>query len=69
MNEKSCPYLREEGEKPLCMTSSIRMSPNSLNFTQYCTTEEHYRCPLLLAHTLMNGCRKSVARAGATRSW
>ncbi len=58
-----CPYL--ETGRHICNASLTLMAPGIFETNIYCTTEEHYRCPMLLAHTLRNGCREAVGRAGA----
>ena len=47
-----CPYLEEGVLKRVCNASVTRMSPGVHETSLYCTTEEHYRCPVLLAHVL-----------------
>ncbi len=37
------------------------MTPEDDDSENYCTTEEHYRCPLLLAHVLRGGRGRGVA--------
>ena len=57
-----CPYLERDGKKSVCCASVTQLTPEGGDSENYCTTEEHYRCPMLLAHVLRGG-RKS--RAGA----
>jgi len=53
-----CPYLETSREKSTCSASTGCMRPCELDMTRYCKTEEHYRCPILLAHTLRRGSYK-----------
>lgn len=45
-----CPYYRFVEKR--CLASVTRLSPDAEDSVRYCTTEEHYRCPLLLASVL-----------------
>lgn len=53
-----CPYLETSREKNTCRASTRCMKPCEPEMTRYCKTEEHYRCPILLAHTLRRGAYK-----------
>ncbi|MBI5588710.1 MAG: hypothetical protein HY889_10155 [Deltaproteobacteria bacterium] len=66
MDEK-CPYLESE-EESVCKASLTNMTPSIFEYNIYCTTEEHYRCPILLARTLRDGFREAVVKAGAVLS-
>lgn len=50
-----CPYLENCGEESVCNASTRRMKPGEPEMTRYCKMEEHYRCPILLAHILRGG--------------
>lgn len=50
--EMECPYICKKG---VCGASVTGMSPSSFELNIYCHTEEHYRCPILLARTLREG--------------
>jgi len=41
------------------------MSPSLFEYNIYCTTEEHYRYPLLLARSMRDGFREAAERVGA----
>jgi hypothetical protein len=45
-----CPYYKDAENR--CLASITRLSPDAEDSARYCTTEEHYRCPLLLASVL-----------------
>lgn len=47
-----CPYFKTGKEENICIASTRCMKPCELEMNRYCKTEEHYRCPILLAHTL-----------------
>lgn len=47
-----CPYYKNEKAKRVCKASFTLLSPDAEEADKYCTTEEHYRCPLLLASVL-----------------
>ncbi|HBR17189.1 MAG: hypothetical protein A3G39_09480 [Deltaproteobacteria bacterium RIFCSPLOWO2_12_FULL_43_16] len=60
-----CIYLERCGKNGICNASLTLMVPSIFERQVYCdTTEEHYRCPILIAHTLRAGSRKEAARAG-----
>lgn len=59
--ETNCPYLNEV----VCKASVTNMTPSLFETTVYCTTEEHYRCPILLARTLRDGHAEGLYRANA----
>ncbi|MBI5236985.1 MAG: hypothetical protein HY887_00990 [Deltaproteobacteria bacterium] len=65
--DKKCPYLKSE-EDSVCKASFTNMVPSIFEFNIYCTTEEHYRCPILLARTLRDGYREGIVKAGAVLS-
>lgn len=65
--DKKCEYLKPE-DNFVCKASKTNMIPSIFEFNIYCTTEEHYRCPLLLARTLRDGYREGVEKAGAVLS-
>lgn len=50
--ERECPYIETRPQKPVCGASMTSMVPSVLELTTYCDTEEHYRCPILLARVL-----------------
>ena len=54
-----CPYWETGKAMSVCNASVTLMTPGSDDADNYCATEEHYRCPMLLAHVLRGG-RKSV---------
>lgn len=55
-----CPYLETGRKSRLCSAASSLMAPSIEDADTYCTTEEHYRCPMLLGHLLRGG-KKGVA--------
>ncbi len=59
-----CPHLETGKKMNICNASLTMMSPGIYETNIYCVTEEHYRCPILLAHTLRNGFREVVEKAG-----
>lgn len=59
-----CMYLEKCGKNGICSASISLMVPSIFERQVYCGTEEHYRCPMLIAHTLRAGSRKEVERAG-----
>ncbi|MDP2683278.1 MAG: hypothetical protein Q8P28_10865 [Deltaproteobacteria bacterium] len=60
-----CPYLEAGKKSGICNASLTLMAPSTFEAIVYCTTEDHYRCPMLLAHTLRNWYREEAVRAGA----
>lgn len=50
--DRECPYIESRPENPVCQASVTRMVPSASEFITYCDTEEHYRCPILLARVL-----------------
>lgn len=59
-----CMYLEKCRKSAVCTASLSKMIPSALERLAYCDTEEHYRCPMLIAHTLRGGRREEAARAG-----
>ncbi|MBI5892206.1 MAG: hypothetical protein HZB79_00900 [Deltaproteobacteria bacterium] len=47
-----CPHLETGRKVNVCNVSLTMMSPSIYETNVYCATEEYYRCPILLAHTL-----------------
>ena len=66
--DKKCKYLDEAPEDSVCKASMTHMSPSIFELNIYCSTAEHYRCPILLARTLRDGYREGVVKAGAVLS-
>jgi len=48
-------YLSEQA---VCNASISHMVPRLFDYDAYCNSEEHYRCPILLAYTLRDGYRE-----------
>ena len=53
-----CPHLEAGKKESVCNASLTMMAPSVFETSIYCTTEEHYRCPILLAYTLRDGYRE-----------
>jgi len=66
--EMECPYLKPLAAAHVCNASDTKMVPSEFEFTIYCNTEEHYRCPILLARTLRDGRIDALQKAGAMLS-
>ena len=64
--ENRCKYLGPEAGG-VCEASVTKMVPSLFEHNIYCTTGEHYRCPLLLARSLRDGVREAAERAGAVQ--
>lgn len=64
---KRCPYLRAETDRHVCGASLSGMSPAFSDLKSYCSTEDHYLCPILVAHALRDGWRKTSRRRGVER--
>ncbi len=62
MKIMTCPYLEHGAAERVCGASVTLMEPDDCDTGQYCSSEEHYRCPILLAHVL-RGSRDTAARA------
>lgn len=56
--ETKCPYLRSVKKDFTCGASVTNMTPSIFEINIYCTSEEHYRCPILLARELRDGSRE-----------
>lgn len=50
-----CPYLERGVITGYCNASVTLMTPSIEETGEYCETEEHYRCPMLLPHVLRGG--------------
>ncbi len=61
-----CPYLETCGGVSICNASTRCMKPGELEMTRYCKIEEHYRCPILLAHILRGGFPEKLSYTTAT---
>ncbi len=58
-----CPYLTQMCSGGLCNASMSGMVPSAFEKLMYCTTEDHYRCPVLLARFLRGGKTKGLPGA------
>lgn len=67
MKTMICPYLEHGAAGRVCNASVTLMEPDDCDTVQYCSNEEHYRCPLLLAHVL-RGSRDRGTAATALRN-
>ena len=47
---EECPYLEKKELKSICGASITAFTP--ADESDYCSTEEHYRCPMLISHML-----------------
>ncbi|MCC6502505.1 MAG: hypothetical protein IT362_05140 [Deltaproteobacteria bacterium] len=63
--ERECPYIETRPEDFICGASVTSMVPSVSEFTTYCGSEDHYRCPILLARVLREA---SSARPQRTSS-
>ena len=45
-----CQYLEVGKNSSICTASMALMVPSVYEVELYCTTEEHYRCPILLSY-------------------
>ena len=45
----------------ICNASVTLMAPGENDIVAYCTTEEHYRCPMLLSKLLRGGSISATA--------
>ena len=52
--EMECPY-QEKGRVTVCGASITRLHTSMEDQEAFCGTEDHYRCPMLLAHVLRLG--------------
>jgi hypothetical protein len=59
-----CPYL-EKGRVAMCGASITMMVPSIEEEKTWCSTEDHYRCPMLLGHVLRSGARKERVKRTA----
>lgn len=50
--DRGCPYMESRPQDLVCGASVTSMVPSISEFTTYCDSEEHYRCPILLARVL-----------------
>ncbi|MFQ5735855.1 MAG: hypothetical protein ACE5GY_03210 [Thermodesulfobacteriota bacterium] len=55
-----CPYLDAGRIIKLCKASDTLLMPSTERHKRYCSSDEHYRCPVLLGHVLRSG--KEAAR-------
>ena len=66
MKTMICPYLEHGAAERVCNASVTLMAPDDCDTVEYCSSEEHYRCPLLLAHVL-RGNRSNALRAAGNQ--
>ena len=50
--ERECPYVETRHKSFICGASISKMEPGVSEFATYCGTEDHDRCPILLARVL-----------------
>lgn len=55
-----CPYLENHAAEAICGASVGLVAPDQDDKTAYCSTEEHYRCPMLLGRILRAHARKAA---------
>lgn len=58
-----CPYLEQGKVVSLCFASVNFIMPEEDDLKEYCKTEEHYRCPMLLSHVLRGGAENELPPA------
>jgi len=46
----TCKYLGDKVHKPLCQASLSQLTPDLSDIGNYCESEDHSNCPILLAH-------------------
>lgn len=56
-----CPYLEKGMSRSVCNASVTLMTLDADGTEGCCTTEENYRCPMLLALFLRKGKRRGAA--------
>lgn len=61
--ERECPYIETSPKDLTCGASISNMVPSVSEFTAYCGSEDHDRCPILLARVLRES---SLARPQKT---
>lgn len=66
--DKKCLYLKACAQDVICKASLINAAPGTFAMNVYCTKEDHYRCPVLLARTLRDGYIEWAVKAGAVLS-
>lgn len=49
----------------MCGASITMMVPSIEEEKTWCSTEDHYRCPMLLGHVLRSGARKERSKRTA----
>lgn len=50
-----CPYLERTETFPVCAASPAHSNPTGREIMEYCTTEDHHDCAVLLGHILRGG--------------
>lgn len=50
-----CPYFETGAVRRVCNASLTHLTPGGVELEDYCMTEEHDRCSLLLAFILREG--------------
>ncbi|MBI5903187.1 MAG: hypothetical protein HZB84_06870 [Deltaproteobacteria bacterium] len=56
-----CPYLKKGMSRSVCNASVTLMTLDMEGAEGHCTTEENYRCPMLLALFLREGRKNGPA--------
>lgn len=56
-----CPYFKASMKGSVCKAAINIFTPCAEEAVNYCATEEHYRCPILLAHVLRGGNGNTVS--------
>jgi len=60
--ENECPYIEAGTMGMVCTASVTSMTPGPSELAAYCATEDHYRCPILLARVLREGSAERLRR-------
>lgn len=63
--DRECPYIETRPQDLVCGASVTSMVPSISEFTTYCDTEEHYRCPILLARVLREVSENPVRKSSS----
>lgn len=63
--ERECPYIETSHKDLACGASLSNMVPGVSEFAAYCETEDHDRCPILLARVLRESSLTRPQRASS----
>lgn len=65
----TCIFLGHKEMRSICHASLTGISPSITDMLNYCESEEHYRCPILLAKLMKTEFRRKTCNRETAASY